>query len=254
MNAKTKGSGSANKGENLGKVLAGQDHTGERETHEGEAEGLGPQPRRALSITPPNLQLAKFKIIGETPLVINKFSDRVLEDMANKQALGNVAAKKTKRDPKDFDRCCYEATHISAEGWEGIPASAFRTGMIDACRLVGFPMTKAKCSIFVIADGYEVSRFNRQPLIKITKGKPERFDSAVRNETGVADIRPRPTWAPGWEAEVMIRYDADQFSEVEVLNLLARMGAQIGVGAGRPFSKDSAGCGWGTFRVATASE
>jgi len=207
-------------------------------------------PKKEVAITPPNLQVAKFRIIGTAPLVQNKFSQRTLEGLAADQAAGSTAKKKTKREPKDFDRACKEATHISDDGWYGLPASAFRSGLISTCRLLGFPMTLAKLSIFVEADGYETDRFGVQPLVRITKGTPKRTDFAVRNATGVADIRPRPMWEEGWEAVVTIRYDADQFTMQDVTNLLARMGMQVGIGAGRPDSTDSAGMGWGTFKIA----
>lgn len=206
--------------------------------------------KEKVSITPPNLQTAKFRIVGTAPLVQNKFSQRTLEGMAADQAAGPTAKKKAKREAKDFDRCVKEATHYADEGWAGLPASAFRAGLISTCRLLGFPMTLAKLSVFVLADGYERDRFGVQPLVRITKGKPQRTDFAVRNATGVADIRPRPMWAEGWEAVVTIRFDADQFTLEDVTNLLARMGEQVGIGAGRPDSKDSAGMGWGTFRIA----
>lgn len=210
--------------------------------------------KQKVAITPPNLQQAKFKIIGTAPLVQNKFSSRALEAMAEKQAAGSVAQKKVKRDAKDFDACVKEATHFSEDGWCGLPASAFRAGLISTCRLLGFPMTLAKLSVFVLADGYERDRFGVTPLVKITKGKPRRTDFAVRNETGVADIRPRPMWDEGWEAVVTIRFDADQFTLQDVTNLLARMGEQVGIGAGRPDSKDSTGMGWGTFRLSEAAK
>ena len=209
--------------------------------------------KEKVSITPPNIHTAKFRIVGTAPLVQNKFSQRVLEGMAADQAAGPSAKKKAKREPKDFDRCTREATHISDKGWEGIPASAFRAGLISTCRLLGFPMTLAKLSVFVLADGYERDRFGVQPLVRITKGKPRRTDFAVRNATGVADIRPRPMWDEGWEAIVTIRFDADQFTTEDVTNLLARMGEQVGIGAGRPDSKDSAGMGWGTFKIGKAA-
>lgn len=205
-----------------------------------------------VAITPPNIQQVKFRIVGTAPLVQNKFSQRVLEGMAADQAAGPSAKKKAKREAKDFDRSVKEATHIAEAGWEGIPASAFRAGLISTCRLLGFPMTLAKLSVFVVADGYERDRFGVQPLVKITKGRPQRTDFAVRNATGVADIRPRPMWSEGWEAVVTIRYDADQFTLEDVTNLLARMGEQVGIGAGRPDSKDSAGMGWGTFAIKAA--
>lgn len=209
--------------------------------------------KEKVAITPPNIQQAKFKIVGTAPLVQNKFSQRTLEGMAADQAAGPTAKKKAKREAKDFDLCAKEATHIAEGGWCGIPASAFRAGLISTCRLLGFPMTLAKLSVFVVADGYERDRFGVQPLVKITKGKPQRTDFAVRNATGVADIRPRPMWSEGWEAVVTIRYDADQFTLQDVTNLLARMGEQVGIGAGRPDSKDSAGMGWGTFAISKAA-
>lgn len=208
--------------------------------------------KQSVSITAPNMQTAKFTIVGTAPLVQNKFSARVLEGIGH----GQVTGKKPKgpKGPKDFDQCSREATHIADEGWYGIPASAFRSGIISACRVVGFPMSRAKLSIFVAADGYETDAFGVQPLVKITKGKPTRTDFAVRNASGVADIRPRPMWAVGWEAVVTIRWDADQFTITDVTNLLSRMGEQVGIGAGRPDSKESAGMGWGTFRLKAGGE
>jgi hypothetical protein len=218
-----------------------------------EEEGMAFTAKAKVSITPPNLQTSTFRIIGTAPLVQNKFSARVLEGLARDQAEGPSAKKAKKREPKDFDRCVLEATHIAEDGWAGIPASAFRCGLISTCRLLGFPMTLAKLSVFVLADGYERDKFGVQPLVKITKGEPERTDFAVRNATGVADIRPRPMWREGWEAVVSIQYDADQFTLEDVTNLLARMGAQVGIGAGRHDSKDSTGMGWGTFRLEAAA-
>jgi len=206
--------------------------------------------KQKVEITPPNLQLVKFRIIGTSPLVQNKFSSRALEAMAADQRLGSAAVKRKKREPKDFDLAVKEATHYADAGWCGLPASAFRTGLISTCRLLGFPMTLAKLSVFVVADGYERDRFGVTPLVRITKGKPERTDFAVRNATGVADIRPRPMWPEGWEAVISIRFDADQFTVQDVTNLLSRMGEQVGIGAGRHDSKDSAGMGWGCFRIA----
>jgi hypothetical protein len=108
-------------------------------------------------------------------------------------------------------------------------------------------MTLAKLSLFVIQDGFD--RVDGTPLVKITKGQPRYVEHMVRLETGVADIRPRPMWNPGWEAKVTLRWDGDQFSIDDVANLLQRVGSQVGLLEGRPDSKNSAGCGWGTFTV-----
>jgi len=207
---------------------------------------------REVVIAPPDLRVAAFTIIGTAPYVQEKFSQTTREKMASKMRAGSQSRKGVKREPRDFDADYEAAMHKMDGGGCGIPAPAFRNAMIDACRLTGFHMTQAKMSIFCLADGFDAD--DATPLVKITKGKPEKFVVATRNATGVADLRSRPKWAVGWGAEVRIQWDADQFSLEDVANLLARAGAQVGVGAGRPFSKKSAGMGWGTFRVAGKKE
>ena len=160
-------------------------------------------------------------------------------------AMGSTANKSRAKPARDFDDDLEQAKHISVEGWQGIPASAFRQAMISACRLVGFKMTLAKLSVFVQADGFD--RIDGIPLIRF-EGTPERTEMAVRNATGVADIRIRPMWRQ-WKSKVRVAYDADQFTLQDVTNLMSRVGLQVGIGEGRPDSRDSAGLGWGTFRL-----
>lgn len=202
---------------------------------------------QAVEITRPNLMVAEFLIRGDAPYCQNKFSQKALAQMAATQAAGSTAKKGKKREGKDFDACYEGALHVASDGWHGIPAPAFRAALISACRMVGFAMTRAKLSVFCVADG--VDREDGTPLVRITKGEPRRIDSLVRNDNGSADIRPRPVWDAGWEAVVRIRFDADQFTLTDVTNLMVRAGLQVGIGEGRPDSKTSAGCGWGTFIV-----
>jgi len=39
------------------------------------------------------------------------------------------------------------------------------------------------------------------------------------------------------------------FSGADIANLVLRAGIQVGIGEGRPFSKNSCGMGWGTFEI-----
>lgn len=202
----------------------------------------------SVSIKPPNFQTAVFRIVGTSPYVQNKFSNKAREQMKGKQEAGSTGG--SKRGPKvakDFNAAYEEATHRTAEGWAGIPAPAFRNAMISACRTVGFKMTIAKLSVFVEADGFDAD--DGTPLVKIIKGEPRYHEALVRLQTGVADIRARPMWEPGWEAEIRVTFDGDQFTLADVSNLLMRVGMQVGVGEGRPDSKNSAGMGWGTFKI-----
>lgn len=201
----------------------------------------------AVQIKPANIQQAVFKIKGTAPYVQARFSAKAMQAMKEKMLAGSTAKGKKVREARNFDDDFEQAKHVSEQGWVGIPASSFRQAIISACRLVGFRMTLAKLSVFVAADGFD--RVDGIPLIKLQAGEPERTEMAVRNATGVADIRVRPMWRE-WAAEVKVSYDADQFTLQDVTNLMQRVGMQVGIGEGRPDSRDSAGLGWGTFVLA----
>ena len=196
-------------------------------------------------IEPPKIGVASIRIVGIAPYVQHKFSKKAREQMMAKQRQGDQAKKERKREAKDFEQVYKDAMHVSCEGWIGIPAPSFRNAMISACRLVGFKMTHAKLSVFIEADGFDVD--DGTPLVRII-GEPRVHESYVRNDTGVADIRWRPMWEK-WSAVVRIRFDLNQFSAPDIVNLLARAGLQVGIGEGRPDSKNSAGMGWGIFEI-----
>lgn len=200
---------------------------------------------QTVQIKPANIQTAIFNIRGTAPYVQARFSAKAMQAMAQKMVAGTQANGKKIREPRDFDADFEHAKHLMPDGTQGIPASAFRQAMISACRLVGFKMTLAKLSVFVEADGFD--KVDGIPLIKLN-GEPERVDMAVRNATGVADIRVRPMWRD-WSAAIRVRYDADQFSLADITNLMGRVGLQVGIGEGRPDSRESAGLGWGTFQI-----
>lgn len=202
-------------------------------------------PNESVTISPPNFKDAMVTIKGTAPYVMNKMSSASRASIMAKQMEGSVSNKGRKRPPKDFDAIYKGTQHVSTEGWHGIPASAFRNAMVSACRTVGFKMTIAKLSLFVIHDGIDGD--DGTPLIRI-EGKPVRRDMAVKLADGGTDILPRAFFLE-WSAKVHLRWDADQFSSSDVINLLARVGVQVGIGAGRPDSRNSTGMGWGTFTI-----
>lgn len=203
--------------------------------------------QETIAVSPPNFQMIQLTLEGTAPLMQARFSAKAMQAMMAKMEAGSTAKKGKKREARDFDEDFRQAMHISTEGWIGVPAAALRNACIDVCRMVEFKMTHAKMSIFVLADGND--QIDGQPLIKLDAAEPERTDMATRNATGVADIRVRPIWRE-WKLHPTFRFDADQFTSSDVVNLVARAGEQIGIGEGRPYSKKSNGMGYGTFRIA----
>lgn len=204
------------------------------------------QTNKTVQIAAPKIKTAEFKLIGETPLVQLRFSEKAMNAMKTKMQAGSQAKAKKVREARDFDDDFKQSMHVSTDGWVGVPAGAFRAGMISACRLVGFKMTLAKLSVFVESDG--IDKVDGVPLVKI-EGTPEPNIMAVRNATGVADLRCRAMFKE-WSIKLRVTFDEDQFSLNDISNLLMRVGKQVGIGEGRPDSRQSAGLGWGTFRLA----
>jgi len=199
-----------------------------------------------VTIQPPNFEVLEVRMIGTAPLMQAKFSKKA--EMMAAMAEGSTAKKGKKRTARDFDRDMREAMHVSSDGWIGHPASAIRNACIDVCRMVGFKMTHAKMSIFIESDGLDATE--GQPLVRLIASEPERSELPARNANGSVDIRVRPMWRK-WEMRPRIRFDRDQFTPSDVINLISRAGIQVGIGEGRPFSKMSNGLDMGTWEVKT---
>lgn len=201
---------------------------------------------QTVTIKPPNFGLAVFHVRGLAPLVIHRFSAKTKLQMKEKMETGKASSSRKNREAKATDDLYEEARYRHADGWDGFNAAAIRAAMISACRLVGFKMTLAKLSVFVEADGLDALE-PQIPLIRIL-GAPVKQEDMARVETGQPYVTVRAAYHD-WRAVIRIRFDADQFTLQDVTNLMSRVGLQVGIGEGRPDSKNSAGMGWGLFEL-----
>jgi hypothetical protein len=210
------------------------------------AVSAAPVTETKVTITPPKMATARVKITGTAPYLQNRFSSENRDKMLATQKEGS-AAKKTRKAkaPKDFEKVYRGSMHISKEGWPGIPATALRNAMIDACRLTEMDMVRAKMCIFIVAQGLDAE--NLEPLIKI-EGEPRMHIERVKVGMASTDLAARAIFEK-WSAKFEIEWDDDVFKAQDIVNLLARAGWQVGIGAGRPLSKMSGGTGKGTFKV-----
>jgi hypothetical protein len=200
-----------------------------------------------IMIKPPRIATAKIKIKGTAPYLQNKFSSENKQKMEAKQKEGSSQARTRRaKPPKDFQKIYESSMHVSQEGWHGIPASGLRQAMIDACRLTEMDMIRAKMCLRIVADGLD--RENLEPLVRITKGAPEMHIDRVKIGINQTDLAVRALFRE-WEATITVQWDDDIFKATDIVNLIARAGWQVGVGAGRPLSKNSGGTGKGTFEV-----
>jgi hypothetical protein len=211
------------------------------------ATGAAAGTAKAVIIKRPNIVTAKVTIRSLSPYLQNRFSSENREKMEQKQMEGSSQKRTRKaKPPKDFQKVYEGSMHISREGWYGIPCSGIRQAMIDACRLTEFDMIRAKMCVDVLPDGLD--RENAEPLTRITKGEPVMHKDRVRIGMNQTDIVARAMFEQ-WEAVVTLEWDNDVFIANDVINLLARAGLQVGIGAGRKLSKTSGGTGKGKFEV-----
>lgn len=199
-----------------------------------------------IKISAPNMQTAVFEIEGTSPLVINRFSEKARRKIREGQTGERSQGKKPKKEKIKPEDEFNNARYISKQGWDGFNASAIRCASISACRVSDAKMTLAKLCIFVVADGYDAKE-SYMPLVRIY-GKPRILESPVRTASGGMQLSWRPCYDE-WRAKLTMRFDADQFSVSDMANLLMRVGTQVGIGEGRNDSKESAGMGWGCFKL-----
>ena len=176
-------------------------------------------------------------IVGVTPLIPHKWSEKALRMMREAQSGQKL---KQKREPKDPKADAEAATYWLADGRPGMPATAFKAAMVEGCRFFEAPsMTEAKRMLFVVGEGQE-------QLIPIEGEKALREDTP-RNATGVADLRYRYSFFP-WSALISIRFPIKILTAESVIALLDA-GGRSGVGDWRPGSPKSHTGTFGQFRV-----
>ena len=204
--------------------------------------------KKSVVISPPNFRTAEFKLIGTAPLVIHRMSEKYRNEQRQKIMTGKPSGSKKQREAQDPKEICNLSRYIAKDGWDGIHAGAFRNALISACRLVGFKMTLAKLSIFIVQDGWDAKE-PQIPLVRIHGAKYVLQEDVVRMADGTPNLSFRPAYHD-WSVKLQIRWDADQFTLKDIANLLSRVGLQVGLCEGRADSKNSAGMGWGSFRLA----
>jgi hypothetical protein len=216
------------------------------------ANGKKEEKEESLVIAPLKQAIIQIPIVGESPLKILRFSKKKQETIIATQQAGDQAKSRKKRDPKDFLQDYEEARYkcTQKEGgkkvvWDGLNASGVRCGLIECCRVAGFVMTKAKMSVFCMADGCD--DVDATQLVRIF-GEPEMTIDHVRNASGVIDLRARAMFRE-WKMVLRIRFDEGMFGPADVVNLAIRLGQQNGLGEGRPNGTIGAGTGNGLFVV-----
>lgn len=192
---------------------------------------------KAIELAPLVTRTHLISIVGLTPLILNRWSEKAKLQMSGKQQ----GKAQTKKPPKDPEADYQAARYLLPDGRDGMPSGAFKAAIVNACsHFDGVTKVLTKQAVRVEGVGPDL-------LVPIV-GEISMREDMVRNATGVADIRYRPQFWP-WSTTLVITYVASALSESALISLLDAAGFG-GVGEWRPSAPKSASGSFGMFKVA----
>jgi hypothetical protein len=208
-------------------------------TRKDKGDAPGEMPERAVDLKPLEWVEVSIPIVGVTPLIPHKWSDKAKEMMRGKQA----GKPTTKKPPKDPEAEARDATYWIKKGKPGMPAPAFKAATADAARYFdkSVSMELLKRAIRIDGEGPE-------QLVAI-EGDLTMHEDTPRNAGGVVDLRYRNYVWP-WNATLVVRFLSAVLTPGAVVALVDAGGAG-GVGDWRPSSPKSKTGTYGCYRVVT---
>jgi hypothetical protein len=184
-----------------------------------------------LSIAPLETGVAKFCILGMTPLVQNRMAEKARQELLYPRGGRLSSADKVarlKHNPiEEFRSAAHAPKDKEYPTRLIIPAGAFRKALAEAALdTPGAAKAQIMRLTWILAEsgGTDIPVF----------GLPELFMSVVRmsDRNRTPDIRTRPI-LPRWACYLSVRYLKPQLTAATIGNLLARAGLLIGIGDGR---------------------
>lgn len=185
-----------------------------------------------MTIKPIEISTMNLSLKGETPLLMEKMSEGIREQLKN-----IVTGKgKEKKKNRDLEQEVKDKIHKDKTGRVGFPAGGFKKAMVEvAPYLDGMDKKKAKGSFFIIGD-------LEGDLVSI-KFKKQIVNKAVGRDSGI-NRAPREIWRPefqGWSCSLKIKYNSTQITPEMIVELAKLAGFHIGVGSWTPQHSGSYG-------------
>lgn len=189
----------------------------------------------SVTLPPLKIETITVTLIGDTPLIVHRWSEKAKKQMLDKQMKKASAGKEAKDPERDFR----ESLYVLDDGSYGFPIIGFKAAAVTACTSIG-GMTKVAARQAFHVDGE----------FAVIKGdEPAMREDMVRVGMGTADIRYRGEFK-NWFTQVRVNYNANVLSAEQILNLFQTAGFAVGVGEWRP-ERDGQ---FGRFHVASEQE
>ena len=184
-----------------------------------------------------NIQYATIRVVGDSPLIVHKWSEKAKKEILDKQMKKAKTKGHDAKDPvRDFIESLYwidgEPEDKTENGFAraiengarfGFPSVAFKASAVSAGYRSGVTRDKVSLNASFHIDG---------ELVEI-KGVPEMREDMVRIGMGTADIRYRGMFSE-WSATFRVKYNASAISLEQLVNLINLGGFACGLGEWRP--------------------
>jgi len=198
----------------------------------GKTETTGP-----ITIKRLNRVTIDVPIVGVSPLIPHKWSEKALRLMREAQS-GQTA--RPKKEPKVPEEEAEAAMYRLPDGRPGFPATGFKAAIVGAARLFeGLTMTALKSGLFVEGEGVD-------QLIPI-EGEMTLREDTPRLASGVADLRYRYQFLP-WSAVLRVTF-LQALMDAQSVHALVDAAGNGGVGDWRPSAPKSHTGTYGRFEV-----
>ena len=191
---------------------------------------------QAITIPALDIRTATVKIVGDSPLIMHKWSEKAKKEILDKQM---KKAKSKGHDAKDPF-----ADFISSMYWlDGEPENktpeGFAAALEDGARF-GFPSTAVKAAAVAAAYRAGITKnmvsmngaFHVIGEFVEINGEPVMREDMVKVGMGVADIRYRGEF-PEWWSSFTVRYNAAVLSLEQLINMINMGGFACGIGEWR---------------------
>ena len=194
-----------------------------------------------LSIQIPEIKVkkAKIKIKGDSPLIINKFSEKAKREILEKQMKKAKKGHETKVPFADFVQSLHWITDMPKT--EGREEDDIRKDFEEALKngaKFGFPSVGVKQSAISAAyrGGLVKNKVCLQGAFHIVdelieiKGTLKMREDYVKIPMGGADVVFRGEFETGWESEFTISYNENIISLEQVIQMINLGGFSVGIG------------------------
>jgi hypothetical protein len=185
-----------------------------------------------------NIQTLRVKISGDTPLLMDRFPESARAEILAKQT-GLAKGNKKLRNIQEEIR---QSVHYLPDGTAGFPAAGFKNGMVRAVGLASDSIRTFNSNhvmgiqIINQVSGLIPIKFKKQDTMKHYIGNNEKVSPQF--------------WE--WSCELVIRFDANNISPSDIVNLINYAGFHVGLGAWRPKCRDRGSGSYGMYHATTS--